>query len=201
MIYIEVLSKKGVFEMKKILCFSISVIMTLTLMVGCGKKSSSDEVSSAVKATLTALKDFDTSKIAESVTGSTDMFSESEEDELFSPLFSNMKFKITDTEVDGDKAVATAEIEIIDFTEFIGFMIQQTLALGFSGLDEEALQKEIMIKIDEAIKDNQFSSTKRTVKINCKKIDGDWKVVADETLTKAIFGDALSEFGESFNMN
>ncbi len=187
--------------MKKILCFSLTLIMTLTLMVGCGKKSSSDEVSSAVNTTLTALKDFDTSKITESVTGSTDMFNESEGDELFAQIFSNMKFKITNTEVDGDEAVATAEIEIIDFTEFMGFMMQQAIALGFSGLDEEALQEEMIKKIDEAIKDNQFTSTKRTVEINCKKVDGDWKVVADETLTKAIFGDALSELGESFNKN
>jgi len=187
--------------MKKVLCFSISLMMILTLMAGCGKKSSSDEVSSAVKTTLTALKDFDTDKITESVTGSTDMFQESEGDEIFAPIFSDMKFKITDTEVDGDKAVASVEIEIIDFTEFLGFMMQEALTLSFSGLEEEETQKELMKKIDEAIKDNQFSSAKRTVKINCKKVDEEWKVVTDETLLKAIFGDALSELGESFNFN
>ncbi|MCM1989987.1 lipoprotein [Oceanirhabdus seepicola] len=187
--------------MKRILCFSIALMMTLTLMVGCGQKSSSDDPSSAVKTTLTALKDFDTDKISKSITGSTDMFNESEGDETFAPIFSDMKFKITDTEVDGDKAVATVELEMIDFTEFIGFMMQEAIALSFSGLDEDAVQKELTKKIEEAIKDNQFNSAKRTVEINCKKVDGEWKVVADETLTKAIFGDALSNLGESFNMN
>ncbi|WBW98401.1 hypothetical protein [Oceanirhabdus sp. W0125-5] len=187
--------------MKKILCLSIVLLMSLTLLVSCGDKSPNDEVTSAVKNTLTSLKKFDTKKLQESTTGSADIFNESEGDELFSPIFSNMEFKVIETKVNDNKAVVTTEIESIDFTEFIGFMMQEALTLSFSGIDEETMQKKLIEKIEKAIKDNKFSTTKRTVKINCKKIDGEWKVVADETLIKALFGEALSQFGDAFNMD
>lgn len=122
----------------------------------------------------------------------------SDEGKIFKALVSKISFEPSKTESkEGDSAIVTVKITTVDtnvlYAKLMQEMMPLTFASAFAGEEEqeeiEKMMPSIMLK---NINDPNVTMITKDIKINLKKIDGQYKVVFDDQLFTDLFG----EFGQ-----
>ncbi len=210
---------------KRISAFLIFA-MAAILLVGCsGNGAKEDERKIALQNTLEAYKDGNLENLeqymieqeeteASSMEDTfTDMTEQKKAEEALAYLFQHLSYKIGDVTEEGENsAVIQAEIEQADLSEAttsaIGELLLQSMSLAFSDQTEEEINAEIeelfISKFKAAVDNNQDNLVTKKVNVQMKKVDGEWKVAADEAFLDAVTGgmsSAITEFAEGFDMD
>ncbi len=200
--------------MKKLLSIVLVMFMVFVL-VGCGPAKPEDTVSDFFK----AVKVFDTKAIAVTLSDGKpedivdgNVFKEEDENSAFTDMIKNnmkkLTYKITDTKIDGDKAVVSVSCKYVDagpllkatFEEYI----TKVFETAFSGVEMtqtevDKLLGDIMLeqrkKIPETFKE-------KDIKIDLIKKDDKWVInkVNDDLLDVIMSGlsSAFAGFSEDF---
>jgi len=197
-------------------------MVMLFSLVGCGPAKPED----TVEKYLTAAQKFDVEAMAtniapsntEDIDETTDITKEQEQDDYTKYFLDYLKtnagkmtYKITGSEVNGDKAVVTVDCKYVDggslLKATIGEAFSKMLGLAFTDIemtDEETSQMFVSIMKEQSKKIGEtFSET--TVKVDCVKMEGQWYIaeINDELhdVVMSGFVSAGKEVSASFNGN
>lgn len=171
-------------------------------MAGCFQNKPED----AVKNLIAAIKEFDVAKVQKysADAGDAEDILDPETSGVMKKMFARIECKIISSEmVDENNAKVVAEITTLDGAAVASAYLPKAMswALQNIGKDEDATEKELMKIFDECITEDTKTITKK-VTIEVKKINGEWKVDAEETFANVITGgllDALSSIGDAFD--
>lgn len=160
---------------------------------------------------LDAMKSYDLEALAEYYSDATDSdytlddFSYAEDEAGYAEMMDAMKtmmsamdYEIIDSQVDGDTAVVNVSITSIDMSAVMTTYIANAFSLAYSNLDatEDELTVLMMQAFGDAIEANIDNTVTNEAAVNLEKVDGDWKIVGDETFINAIYGGLLSAIEE-----
>lgn len=187
----------------------VFLLCTLTL-TGCGRNPKS-----VVNKFCEGMQAMDFEKMNECLLNSSDTVenafsSEDEEMEIFETFIreqsGNMKYKIVDSEVDGDEATVDVKFTYTDaspvITSTMAEYFSQGLALAFAGASEEQMSQLLLTTFQKQIEEATLNTITSTVEIKCKRQGREWKIadVSDDVanvLTCNILK-AFESVGESF---
>lgn len=165
-----------------VLCFSLYV-------AGC---SSGAKPESAVDNYFKAIKECNSENLKSSVQYTDDFKSDTDifANETFKDLFKEngkvIKYKINGATVDNDEAKVKVNCTYGDASEVIGAAMKAYLQKALSATFSEEkpsdaeIQNILTEEVQTAIKSNPLKTVTKDIEVNCKKVDGEWKVVADE---------------------
>ena len=174
--------------MKKIL--SLILVICLSLYVaGC---TSGDKPESAVDNYFNAIKECNSENLKSSLQYTDDSKQNDDifADETFKDIFKEsgkiIKYKINGATVNNDEAKVKVNCTYGDASEVVGVAmkayIQKAMSAALSGSkpSDAEIKKILTDEMQAAIKGNPLKTVTKDIEINCKKIDGKWKIISDE---------------------
>lgn len=194
--------------MKK--CFLIgAIVLSLLLFQGCsGSKSTDNEASKVVKTFMNSLSDGnfeDAYEKYEEMDESID-FAELKDNPMIDLLLSNLKYEITDSEINEDTATVTMKVTHLSTTEILKVLQQSMLDISTQIFDEsndiaegivteglEEVMGETQEKVNDAIddaveeQDEELETEESEVTVKLNLVDGNW-VIDDESDLSIILG-------------
>ena len=180
--------KTGAIVRKRILSLILLICIGLTV-AGC---TSGDKPESSVDNYFKAIKECNSENLKSSVQFAGDFKSDTDifADESFKDLFIEngkvIKYKINGTTINNDDAKVMVNCTYGDASEIIGIAmnayLKKALSTAFSDKksSKEESTKILSEEIQAAIKSNPLKTVTKDIEVNCKRVDGKWKVVADE---------------------
>lgn len=197
------------------------IMLTLIILSGC---STEEKPETVVSEFMDAMKKFDMEAMAEKInpkdSGSKEDITRfgQDEEEDFGEYFMDyirdnakkISYEITDTKIDGDKAVVSLKTKYVDagplFQASFGEAMVQSLGVAFSGkeLTEEEGTELFVSIMKEKSEEIEESFAEKTLDIKCIKIDDQWYIdePSDELLDVAMSNmvSVIDELEESFDM-
>lgn len=188
--------------MRKI--FSYILVMCLSLsVVGC---SSGDKPETAVDDYFKAIKECNSEKLKSAVEYTedfkpdTDIFANETFKDIFKENGKVIKYKINDITVNDDEAKVKVNCTYGDATEVLQTAMKAymgkalTAALSEQKPSEAELKKILEDEIQTAVKSTSLKEVEKDIEVNCKKVDGKWKVISDESSINIITASVYNMF-------
>lgn len=180
-------------------------ILLLVLLISLNVACSSSKLETAEQATtnvLAAIKTLDQDTINKYMNYN-DLVEQSEADNngfQTKKIFENLEYKIVSSDEKENEAIIEVELTNIDMEKVMGDVMKNAIAEVFSQaftseskqLSEEENQQKMNRFLEEAIANNKDSKVTNTVDIKLNKVDGQWKINADELFLNAVTGNMLS---------
>ena len=168
--------------MKKTSILFIIIMMVLGL-TACGTTESPE---TAVKNGLTAVKKNDIETIQKYF--NEDIVFDGVDDELASQeiqaLFENMDFEILSSEGETVKTSITN----IDMLPVMVKTFEKAVELAFSGISEEEIAEQSEKIVQDILNEDDLEKVTNTVDIKLEEIEGQWKIILNDELMNAMFG-------------
>lgn len=193
--------------MKKLkkLALILAMMLSTVLLYGCGGKTPTDVVDEYFKKVKSGNTDVQHLFSMSGEEDNADVNSESDNlsEELQNKLLEKLKeisYKVNSENIDGDSANVNVTVKGMDFNVVIANAMQEAfsfaLTQAFSGTEmteeeSDAYYNSLFIKyLDEV------TYSDRTLDIELTKVDKEWKISEDSTITKLLFGIDESTFGD-----
>lgn len=198
---------------KKVFWGLFITIMCVISLTGCGKNPKS-----VVNKFCAGMKSLDYAKMNECLLDPDDKITdpfegEDEELEVFNTFIKeqsgNIKYKVLDSDVDGEEATVNVKFKYIDASPVIksamGEYFSQAFGMALAGASEEQMSNLLLTIFQQKLSETTLSTTESIVTVKCKKKDGEWKVAeVSDDIANVITCNILKAFehvGDSLDGN
>ncbi len=188
--------------MRKILSYILVMCLSLSV-VGC---SSGDKPETAVDDYFKAIKECNSENLkaaveyTEDFKPDTDIFANETFKDIFKENGKVIKYKINDITVNNDEAKVKVNCTYGDATEVLQTAMKAYMgkalaaALSEQKPSEAELKKILEDEIQTAVKSTSLKEVEKDIEVNCKKADGKWKVISDESSINIITASVYNMF-------
>lgn len=196
--------------MKKFRSLALILVMMLStvLLYGCGGKTPTDVVDEYFKKVKSGDTDVQQlfSMVGEEIGNEEGTNEASENDnlseELQNKLLEKLKeisYTVNSETIDGDNAKVNVTVKGMDFNVVIGKAMQEAfsyaLTQAFSGVEMTEEESDAYYNSLFSKYLDEVTYSDRTLDIELSKVDKEWKISEDSTITKLLFGMDESTFG------
>lgn len=189
----------------------IMFVVFTVLLAGCSSVNPAEKV---VNDTLTAFKNLDFQTMASNIDGEDETDVMDYEDEqlnvIIKPLAEKLSYKIVSTEEqDKDTSIVKTEITYINIkpimADVFAEIMQEAFKSAFSSsepIDDEKMEQMMIEKYQALISSDEIETLTDEIDITVKNIEGEWKIIPDDTLANVLTGGLVSwaqEIESAFN--
>lgn len=180
----------------KIVLLIVAIVLVVALVVFGIVKLTEKRPEDAVKSFVETLKngDFTTAKTY-AADGTADVLelpdeTESEDSEMMKLYFKCLDANVVEVTKSSEQAVVKVEITNKDLKTIFQNYIQKALELAMSQLNtettEESMETELLEYFKTQFDSEEIQTVTTSVDVVLNKVDGEWKIVVDETLRDAL---------------
>lgn len=190
----------------KIVLIAIAIVLVIALVVYGVVKLLEKKPENSIQSFVEALKNGDF-ELAKTYTSDETMdaleISEDDDLEMMKLYFKCIDLKILEVTKAKDQAVVKVEITNKDLKTILQNYIQKALELAMSQINsnetQESMETELLEYFKSQFDSDEIQNITTTVDVVLNKVDGEWKVVIDETLRDALLP-GLSEINNIYSM-
>ena len=169
----------------------VGIILIVALVIGIVCTIAlQDNPTSSINGMLNALKAGDFAKVEEFVNyqeviqDSEFLASQDIDAETQKLFFDRLEWKINEVKKDANAATAQVEITNKDYKVIISNYMQKALKAAFGG--ESMTDQEMENYLIEELKNQEVQTATSTVTIQLEKVDGEWRVIANDNLINGL---------------
>lgn len=111
------------------------------------------------------------------------------EEEVYSKaLVEGLQYQVLSCDETGETAIVKTEITNLDMAVVFVEALQQAFAAAFDGTSSEDTEDVMTEQMLQSMKNHKGETVTNTVEVHLKKVDGVWKIQADDELANALTG-------------